>query len=218
MRVLGSYVQDTSVGRLKYTNSPQARKEEKLKLNGKIILASQSPRRKELLKQVGLEFECVPSEIEEVCPDSCRPEELPKYLSEQKATAVAEKCRGNFGVVIGADTVVIHNEKILGKPSDSRDAVRMLKSLQGDRHKVVTGVTLIFPERKITFSQTTIVYMYSLTQDEIEEYVKTGEPLDKAGAYGIQGRGAAFVEKIDGDYNNVVGLPIASILRVFNSM
>lgn len=184
-------------------------------LHGKIILASQSPRRKELLSQIGLEFECMPSEKEEKV-NSDNPEDVVKELSKQKAEDIASKCYGDFGLIIGADTVVSYGGKILGKPKDDDDAKRMLSMLQSHRHQVYTGVTLILPDKEITFSECTDVYMYPMSQGRIEKYVATGEPADKAGAYAIQGKCAAFVEKIEGDYNNVVGLPVSAIVKALS--
>lgn len=189
--------------------------EEYMVLNGKIILASQSPRRKELLKQIGLKFECMPSDMEEVV-SSDNPEEVVKELSKQKAEDVASKCNDSFGLIIGADTVVSYDGKILGKPKDINEAKSMLLILQSHKHQVYTGVTLILPDKEIVFSECTDVYMYPMSESRIESYVATGEPMDKAGAYAIQGKCAAYVEKIEGDYNNVVGLPVAAIVKALD--
>lgn len=189
--------------------------EEYMGLNGKIILASQSPRRKELLKQIGLKFECMPSDMEEVV-NSDNPEEVVKELSKQKAEDIASKCNDGFGLIIGADTVVSYDGKILGKPKDINEAKSMLLMLQSHKHQVYTGVTLILPDKEIVFSECTDVYMYPMSESRIESYVATGEPMDKAGAYAIQGKCAAYVEKIEGDYNNVVGLPVAAIIKVLD--
>lgn len=189
--------------------------EEYMRLNGKIILASQSPRRKELLKQIGLKFECMPSDMEEVV-NSDNPEEVVKELSKQKAEDIASKCNDGFGLIIGADTVVSYAGKILGKPKDINEAKSMLLMLQSHKHQVYTGVTLILPDKEIVFSECTDVYMYPMSESCIERYVATGEPMDKAGAYAIQGKCAAYVEKIEGDYNNVVGLPVAAIVKALD--
>lgn len=197
----------------------------------KIILASQSPRRRELLTQIGLEFTVCPSTVEESVT-STDPAEVVKELSQQKAEDVAqkeygvgkesdaEKCGGDSAgqiLVIGADTIVAYNGMILGKPKDEADAVRMLGMLQGNTHKVLTGVTLIFKENmgtsSVTFAEETEVTMYPMSEDEISWYVGTGEPMDKAGAYGIQGLCARFVRQIRGDYGNVVGLPAARVYQ-----
>ena len=185
-----------------------------------IILASQSPRRKELLTQIGLDFVVCPSTIEENVKDT-DPVEVVKELSRQKAEDVAEKAKSDYHgrdfLGIGADTIVVHDDKILGKPVDQADAVRMLTMLQGKTHNVFTGVTLIFHEdtkkKEITFAEKTEVVMCPMSPEEINWYVSTGEPMDKAGAYGIQGFCARFIREIRGDYNNVVGLPVGRIYQ-----
>ena len=199
----------------------------------KIILASQSPRRRELLTQIGMPFQVIPSSVEEVITET-DPGLVVQQLSRQKAENVAEsvlrdrkdggQLEKNAGqeensregiLVIGADTVVSYQGQILGKPADADDAFRMLSMLQGKAHSVFTGVTLIRKgpqeEWQVTFAEETRVYMYPMSEEEIRWYVKTGEPMDKAGAYGIQGLCARFVEKTEGDYNNVVGLPVGRI-------
>ncbi len=188
-----------------------------MKLNGKVILASGSPRRKQLLEQIGIEFECVPSDVEENITTDVSTD-LVKILCKKKAVDVANKCKGQYGLVIGADTVVSYKGKTLGKPKSKEEAIEMLTMLQGNKHQVVTGVALVFPERKVTLVRSTHVFMYPMTHEQIVSYVETGEPMDKAGAYAIQGKGAAFVEKIDGDYNNVVGLPVSAILKLLHDM
>jgi len=187
-------------------------KETEMKQN--IILASASPRRKELLYQIGLIPQIVPSHGKELIT-SPYPETVVKELSAQKAADIAARYRGQEVVVIGADTVVAIAGRILGKPAGQEDAVRMLTALQGKNHQVYTGVTLIFCNtgKTITFAEKTEVEIYPMTRDEIEQYVQTGDPLDKAGAYGIQGRFAAYIKGINGDYNNVVGLPVARVYQ-----
>lgn len=186
----------------------------------KVYLASASPRRKELLKQVGISFRVMPSTVEEKITKE-KPDEVVEELSYQKAVdvcggLVAEK-QEDF-VVIGADTVVSAWGKILGKPADKENAVRMLKELQGGSHQVYTGVTIAWKNRDIspmyaTFSECTDVTMYPMTEEEIRRYVDSGEPMDKAGAYAIQGRCAAYIQGICGDYNNVVGLPVGRVYQ-----
>lgn len=183
----------------------------------KIILASGSPRRKELLEQIGVSFEIVKAEGEEVITTEI-PSEAVKELSRQKAREVAAKTDGD--VIIGADTVVAVSGRILGKPKDAGDAVRMLKMLQGKEHEVLTGVTLILKEsgQEICFAEATKVHVYPMTEEQIRSYVESGEPMDKAGAYGIQGLAALFVTGIAGDYFNVMGLPlhlVGEMLRAF---
>lgn len=193
------------------------------KMEKKIILASASPRRKELLGQIGMEFEVRKSKAEENIRSE-HPWELVMELSGRKALDVfeglSEEEKKN-SLVIGADTVVSLEGAIMGKPKNEEDAVRMLTALQGRTHQVYTGVTLIYRERENdarvenTFFEKTDVSMFPMSQKEIDDYVATKEPMDKAGAYGIQGKCAAYIKGITGDYNNVVGLPIG---RLFQEM
>lgn len=181
-----------------------------------IILASQSPRRRELLTQIGLEFEVHPVGGEEIIT-STDPVEVVKSLSTQKAAAVKEELEPQLPenwLVIGADTIVVYDGKILGKPKDEADAIRMLVPwLQGQTHSVYTGVTLLEGRKTDNLCGRDKSTMYPMTEEEIAWYVSTKEPMDKAGAYGIQGLCARFVEKIQGDYNNVVGLPVGRIYQ-----
>lgn len=184
----------------------------------KIILASASPRRKELLRQVGIRYKVMPSTIEENITKTM-PEDVVQELSYQKAVDVCGKlmeAKEEDFTVIGADTVVSFMNNIMGKPKDKEDACRMLGCLQGNVHQVYTGVTLCFKQTGMpamfhTFYERTDVSMYPMTEAEIKAYVETGEPMDKAGAYGIQGKCAAYIESICGDYNNVVGLPVGRL-------
>lgn len=185
----------------------------------KIILASGSPRRKELLEQIGIEFDIITSDVDETTLIT-QPDEYVKYLSRIKAQAVWDMVkddddyRNEDVVVIGADTIVSHNGHILTKPKDTGNAFDILKELAGDCHQVYTGVTLIKNNNVVSnFAEKTDVYCNDISDNEIREYISTGEPMDKAGAYGIQGRFAAFIGKIDGDYNNVVGLPVARVYQ-----
>lgn len=191
-----------------------------------IILASGSPRRKELLEQVGLEFEICPAQGEEIITSSV-PQEVVVELSMQKAKEVAAlvSSYGNKHVdittpsdimVIGADTVVACDGKILGKPEDEEDAKEMLRMIAGRKHNVFTGVTVVLIDKSgkagmKSFYESTEVEVCDLTDEQIERYIKTGEPMDKAGAYGIQGKFAIYVKAINGDYNNVVGLPVSRL-------
>ena len=181
----------------------------------KIILASASPRRKELLSQIGWEFDVRVSQVEENIT-KIHPGEIVEELSELKARAVFSQTEEEV-LVIGADTVVAHKGTILGKPADPEDALRMLSALQGDTHQVYTGVTLCVrhagKEIVRTFYESTEVTFYPMSQEEIRWYIETGEPMDKAGAYGIQGLAGRFVRQINGDYNNVVGLPSARLYQ-----
>ena len=194
----------------------------------KYILASNSPRRRELLEQVGLKFEVCASHGEEIITKQL-PCEIVEELSYQKATEVSQKYMQNampdkddIIVVIGADTIVVCNGEVMGKPKDKDDAVRMLTRLQGNTHQVYTGVTLIInsPDgrKNITFHEQTSVSVYPVSRERIDAYILTGEPMDKAGAYAIQGRFAAYVKGIDGDYNNVVGLPVARLMNELFSL
>ncbi|PGT88171.1 MULTISPECIES: Maf family protein [Bacillaceae] len=176
-----------------------------------LILASASPRRKELLELLQLPFEVIASEVEEVVDEKLSPAEMVQSLAEQKAKSVAENVSNAF--VIGSDTLVVYEGKMLGKPKDFSEAVQMLKMLSGKTHEVYTGVCLINNDDVRCFSEKTSVTIYSLTDKEIDEYVQTGEPMDKAGAYGIQGYGSLLVKEIHGDYYSVVGLPIARTKR-----
>ena len=177
----------------------------------KYILASASPRRKELLSLAVKDFEIIPSKIPEIVPDGLEVEKHSEYLARLKANDIAKDFKN--AVVIGADTSVILGNEILGKPRDREDAKRMLKMLSGNTHKVITGCAVVKNGVCDSFSVTTEVEFIGLTDKEIEDYLNTDEPYDKAGSYGIQGLGGLFVNSIKGDYFNVVGLPIAHLKR-----
>lgn len=186
----------------------------------KIILASGSPRRLELLRQVGIEPVVEPSRVEEIIT-STEPSQVVMELSGQKAEDIANGHRGEAVIVIGADTVVAVDGEILGKPKDREDAVQMIEHLQGRTHQVYTGVTIIScseDNKKNAFFEETTVSVCPMTMEQIRQYVDTKDPMDKAGAYGIQGFFAAFIEKINGDYNNVVGLPVGRVWRELDAM
>ena len=173
-----------------------------------IILASTSPRRRELLGQMGIrEFSIVSPEVDEHVPGHPAPAALVEELSARKAGAVAEKSGGD-DLVIAADTVVALDGAVLGKPRDEESAFAMLSALSGREHRVYTGVTVRQGERVRTAHEETAVRFRPLSPEEIRAYIATGEPMDKAGAYGIQGLGALLVEGIVGDYFNVMGLPV----------
>ncbi len=182
----------------------------------RLVLASASPRRTALLSQIGLTFEVRPSDVVEP-PHSTfsdrRGDEITRKLALLKAKSVAQHY--SEGIIIGADTLVSLNGKLLGKPTDDADAMTMLTQLSGTSHKVITGVALVdaFTERTVVWAETTQVYFRKLHRTEIADYIATGEAADKAGAYGIQERGAAFVNRIEGCYFNVVGLPLASLVE-----
>ena len=179
-----------------------------------IILASQSPRRKELLGQMGLKgFKIVAPEVDEHVEGNPSPAQMVEELSQRKARAVAEHA-GEDGLIIAADTVVSLDGAVLGKPEDEREAFAMLSALSGNRHRVYTGVTVRQGGQEITGHEETIVTFRELEPDEIGDYIATGEPMDKAGAYGIQGLGALMVSGIEGDYFNVMGLPVYRLGRM----
>jgi len=179
----------------------------------KIILASNSPRRKELLSQVGVDFEIIPSKFEEQMID-LQPAELVEHFAFMKAKDVALRVQTE-ALVIGSDTVVCL-DGIMGKPEDEEDAFNMLRRLSGKEHLVISGLSIIDTAtgESLTEHESTAVKMKELSKVEIQAYIKTGEPMDKAGAYAIQGMGSLFVERIEGDYFNVVGLPLFRLGRM----
>lgn len=185
-----------------------------------IILASASPRRSELLKQAGFSFTVVPSTIEETRTETV-PGQLAEDLAFQKANDVYETVKGNYTdqdfMVIGADTIVYYDGEVLGKPADEQEAFDMLKLLSDRTHQVYTGLVIILKkdgEKQIhLLHERTDVTFYPISDEELKDYIATGDPLDKAGAYGIQGAFAVHVKEIKGDYNNVVGLPIARLYQ-----
>jgi nucleoside triphosphate pyrophosphatase len=177
----------------------------------KIILASTSPRRKELLSQLGLDFSVVSSNYEEDMSLDMKPVALAKFLSMRKAESVAKKYKNT--IIIAADTFIVHGTKLLGKPFTAKEAKNALKKISNKILYVITGLAVIDTKnnKKISKAIETKVYIKKLSNSEIDNYIKTGEPLDKAGAFGIQGFGAVIVKKIEGDYNNVVGLPLHAL-------
>ena len=194
-----------------------------------IILASGSPRRRELLKQIGMEFQVIVSDCDENLAETDA-ENYVRSLSRRKASAVAdgivngklqpEGYSDSGYLVIGADTIVVLGGRILGKPASKEDAFKTLRALSGKTHLVYTAVSVIDTQsqKHLTFAEKTEVTMYDLSDREIIDYIATKEPMDKAGSYGIQGRGAALVKKINGDYFNVVGLPIARLIRELDAL
>jgi septum formation protein len=179
-----------------------------------IILASSSPRRKGLLQQIGLDFKVDAGVREESAVTGQKPDEIVKEISLKKARSIADKYPD--ALIIAADTIGVIAGRIIGKPHSEKEAAEILSLLSGKAHSVITGFTVLDTATNKSVSKTvaTTVYFKNLTKSEIEEYIKTGEPLDKAGAYAIQGLGALFVEKIDGDYFNVVGLPLGALAEV----
>lgn len=174
-----------------------------------LILASNSPRRKELLAGLGLRFQIQPSHISEEVDKPCSPDELVQLLAQQKAEATAKQLES--GLVLGADTIVVLGDQILGKPDDEQAAFTMLKQLQNQTHLVYSGVALYdldYQQLQVGYQKTKVTMM-PLSDAEIDQYIRTGEPMDKAGAYAIQGIGASFIKEIAGDYFTVVGLPLS---------
>ena len=178
-----------------------------------IILASASPRRKEILKKHNIDFAIEVSDADE-SHGNMHPADLVEELSKRKASAVFKSHPSE--IVLGADTVVALDDKILEKPKDEKDAFRMIEMLQGNRHQVYTGVTICSPEKSMTFSVKTDVYVKPMTADEIKTYIATGEGNDKAGSYAIQGIFSKYIEKYDGDFENVVGLPGKAVVTALN--
>lgn len=182
----------------------------------KIILASQSPRRKELLQKHGISFSVFVTDADETVDEPMAPADLVEELSCRKAQSAAEHFLNEKVLIIAADTVVALDNEVFGKPADAEDAFSMLQKLSGKAHSVFTGVTLArVKEGKVSYQKTvceTKVYFKTLTEEEIRDYIATKEPFDKAGSYAIQGIASKFVEKIQGDYDNVVGLPVEAIL------
>lgn len=178
----------------------------------RFIVASASPRRKELLSNVGFSFEVIPSDADESCDGELTPVELVRELALRKAKSVFEK--NTDAVVLGCDTVVEYGGTVLGKPESREDAKRMLRMLSGKTHNVHTGVCVTDSENTVSFEKTVRVEFYELTDELIDSYVGTGECDDKAGAYGIQGKGCFLVKGIEGDYFSVVGLPVSETARV----
>lgn len=183
----------------------------------KIILASSSPRRIELLKKYNLNPTVVKAEIQERISEGESPEQIAMALAFEKAFSVSSKFNDGE-IIIGADTIVVFKDEILGKPKDKDDAFRMLKTLSGNEHSVITGICVIKANinLKVIDYQKTLVKFRKLTDDKILNYIHTNEPMDKAGAYGIQGFGEILIEKIDGCYSNVVGLPIGKLDDILN--
>lgn len=180
--------------------------------NIKIVLASASPRRKELISLISENVEIRPAECDETLPDGIGAKQAVECLSKIKNDA-AKEISAEDELIISADTVVAVSNEILGKPVDKEDARRMINLLSGKTHQVYTGVTLALKGNSITFSEKTDVTFFPLSDEEIEEYISSKEPYDKAGAYGIQGKASLLVERINGDYFNVVGFPVARVKR-----
>lgn len=185
---------------------------------GKIILASSSPRRAEILKNLGIDFSIIPSGYKEEAIKK-PPNEFVCHLARNKAIDVKKRCLYD-DIIIAADTIVCMDERIIGKPKSKQDAFQILKSLSGREHQVITGLCILCDKYGLNYEsfEITNVFFKHLSDEEIIDYIDTGEPMDKAGAYGIQGIGGVFVEKIDGCYYNVVGLPIKKVYSVLREM
>jgi septum formation protein len=177
-----------------------------------IVLASASPRRQELLKNAGIEFVVNPANIPEVRHRGEAPKAFAERMAKEKARAVWAGAKNKY--VLGADTIVVVDDLVLGKPEDEQDAERMLRLLSGRKHQVITGVCLIGTDFEDVRSDTTAVHVSALPDADIRGYIASGEPMDKAGAYAIQGAASRWISKIEGDYSNVVGLPVALVLQV----
>lgn len=182
----------------------------------KIVLASASPRRRELIRLITDDVLCVPSGEDETLPDGISASKVPEYLAQLKAKSVAVNYPDS--IVIGSDTVVILGDEILSKPSCEEDAYKKLRALSGKVHRVVTGCCIIDGGNTRVFSEETEVEFLPLSDEEIYAYIATGEPMDKAGAYGIQGKASLFIKGIRGDYFNVVGLPVARLYQELKSI
>lgn len=181
-----------------------------------IILASGSPRRRELLNTLGLSFMVCPAEGDEIAPDGAGPGEIVKTLSRAKAEEVGQRFAEEL--IIAADTIVCLDGKVLGKPKDEADARAMLSSLSGRAHEVYTGVTVMLGEDTLCEDECTKVFFRELSAEEIDAYVASGDPMDKAGAYGIQGKASLMVERIEGDYFNVMGLPLCRLGKMLKTI
>ena len=182
--------------------------------SNKLILASRSPRRSELLRSLGLEFEVSPSHVDEITDPEQSPEQNATNIARDKARWVARQNPGCY--VLGADTMVVLAQEIIGQPTDEEDACRILSKLAGKHHRVITGVVLISPEcKEHEIAVVSKVSIKTVSENEIRSYVATGEPLDKAGAYAIQGKGAFLVESWEGSWSNIVGLPLEALTGLF---
>ena len=182
-----------------------------------IILASKSPRRRDILEMLELKYRCAPADTDETLIAGMSPADTVMLFSQRKARAVKDEAE-NGDVILGMDTMVCIDGVLLGKPADEADAFRMLKALSGKAHNVVTGYTVIYGDKEETGCVSTDVYFRTLSDDEINWYISTGEPMDKAGAYGIQGKGSLFVESIDGDYFSVLGFPVCRVFEVVKKL
>ncbi|MEX1377048.1 MAG: Maf family protein [Eubacteriales bacterium] len=181
-----------------------------------IILASGSPRRKELLMRMGVDFDIMLCDAEEIYDENMPPAQIVEFLAKQKAEIVNKMAQGR--VVIGADTVVSIGEHILGKPADQKEAYDMIKKLSGNWHDVITGICIFENEEYLLEHEITKVHFVDMTEDEIKSYINTDEPYDKAGAYGIQGLAGMYIDRIEGDFYNIMGFPMAKVRNMLKSI
>jgi len=185
----------------------------------RLILASASPRRCEILKNAGYSFEICPADIDENITEKLTPSGIVGMLSKQKAKAVFEKLENNQDIaVLGADTIVVQNGQVLGKPKNEDEAFSMLRQLSGKKHEVYTGVCIITSDCTQNYFDCTTVEFLELSDCQIKAYISTGEPMDKAGAYGIQGKGCVLIKGINGDFFSVMGLPIAKTAKMLKNI
>jgi len=182
----------------------------------KLILASKSPRRKELLELLGFDFEVVSSDVNESASDNLSPEELVKTLAYQKALAVYKTHPDDL--ILGSDTIVVVDNEILGKPKNQQEAKEMILKMKNREHQVITGVALLSKEENVIFSNTSIVHFNDIEEEEIDKYVTTSEPYDKAGGYAIQGWAARYISAIEGNYYTIMGLPLDKVFASVNKM
>ncbi|KEQ22592.1 Maf family protein [Paenibacillus tyrfis] len=185
-----------------------------------LVLASSSPRRQELIQMLGLPFEIVTNDVDETVSNDLSPKQIVEELSLRKAKASTARITDSHLIVIGSDTIVVYSEEVLGKPKDQEDAFRMLKLIEGKTHQVYTGITCIDvgESRVITRSRVTDVRMKALSDEQIRAYIATGEPMDKAGAYAVQGIGSTIVESINGDHFNVVGMSLSLLSEMLEEL
>ncbi|MBQ7047783.1 MAG: septum formation inhibitor Maf [Clostridia bacterium] len=186
--------------------------------NKRIILASASPRRREIMKQFGFNFESIPSDADESGVDNLAPHKAVMELARRKAVWIKERYPEKEEIILAADTLVALDGELLGKPKDEEDAFRMLSALSGTNHQVYTGYAILQGDKTVVDYDCTQVFFRPLEKEEIEAYIATGEPMDKAGAYGIQEKAGIFVRRVEGDYLNVLGLPICKIYEQLKRM
>jgi septum formation protein len=189
------------------------------KIQNMLILASQSPRRKQLLEWAEINFEVIVANTDETYPSDLAIEEVPVFIAREKAKAVASKLSNNTKKILAADTIVVINNEIIGKPQSREQAIEFLQKLSGNQHQVITGVVILDSEKETAFSDTTTVTFHSLTKEQIEFYVDEYKPYDKAGAYAIQEWiGVVGIKNINGDFYNVMGLPVSRVVKALEEL